>query len=68
MIDRYEELLNFAYVRISLDAGTAETHSKLHAVKENHFPKIIKNVEQLIKNKTENFPTVGFQLQLIKTI
>ena len=62
LIDRYEEeLLNFAYVRISLDAGTAETHSKLHAVKENHFPKIIQNVEKLIKNKKENSPTVGFQ-------
>ena len=62
LIDRYEEeLLQFAYVRISLDAGTAETHSKLHAVKENHFPKIIQNVEKLIKNKKDNFPTVGFQ-------
>ena len=56
LIDRYEEeLLNFAYVRISLDAGTTKTHSKLHAVKENHFPKIINNVENLIKNKKKIF-------------
>ncbi len=62
LISRYQnELLNFAYVRISLDAGSPSIHSELHAVPISHFDKIIKNVENLIKSKKQNFPTVGFQ-------
>ena len=40
LIDRYQdELLNFAYVRISLDAGSAKVHSELHACPETSFIK-----------------------------
>ena len=62
LIDRYiDQLLNFIYVRISLDAGSNEIHSKLHAVPLNHFDKIKKNVELLVNRRNENSPSIGFQ-------
>ena len=62
LIDRYlEHLLNFVYVRISLDAGSKKIHSWLHAVKENHFPKILENGKLLSKNKKSDKPAIGFQ-------
>jgi len=63
LIDRYlDELVNFyTYVRISLDSGSSKIHSKLHDVSETHFPKIMRNVEQLIKKRKGKSPTVGIQ-------
>ena len=44
LIDRYFESLisSFTYLRVSLDAGSFEIHSKLHKVSETHYPKILK--------------------------
>lgn len=63
LVDRYlEELVNnFTYVRFSLDAGTKETHSKLHAVPENQFIKIIENVKLLSNKRSRKKPTIGIQ-------
>ena len=49
LMDRYFDNLieHFTYVRISLDAGSSEIHSKLHKVSETHFPKILKNIKEI---------------------
>jgi GTP 3',8-cyclase len=54
-------LRNCTYVKISLDAATSETHEKLHCVK-GHFPTIMKNLEQMVQQRTGSFPTIGVQI------
>ncbi|MDD2733779.1 MAG: radical SAM protein [Desulfuromonadaceae bacterium] len=54
-------LRNCTYVRISLDAGTIETHEKLHGIK-GHFPVILENIRNLVKQRTSVFPTIGVQI------
>lgn len=49
------------YVRISLDAGSAATHERLHGVKD-HFPAIIENLQALVKARKGPFPTIGVQI------
>ena len=62
LIDRYnKELANFLHLRISLDAGSSKVHSKLHDVSKTHFPKIIKNISDLVKNRKNKTPTIGIQ-------
>lgn len=64
LIDRYldEIVQNFTYLRVSLDAGSVETHAKMHDVSPSHYPKIMANIEELIKRRTsKNNPTVGVQ-------
>ena len=63
LIDRYFETLisSFTYLRVSLDAGSSEIHSKLHKAPETHYPKILKNIKQLIKLRKTPHPTVGIQ-------
>ena len=62
LIDRYkEQFLNFfTYIRISLDAGSAEMHSLMHDVPDQ-FDKIIDNIADLVKTKKSEFPTIGIQ-------
>lgn len=54
-------LRNCTYVRISLDAGTVETHEKLHGVK-GHFPVILENIDNLVRQRSGTFPTIGVQI------
>lgn len=63
LLDRYEdEILNyFRYLRISLDAGSSEVHAKLHDVRENHYPKIMKNLESILEKRKDKTPTIGIQ-------
>ena len=63
LIHRYMKELSdyFTFVRISLDAGSSEVHSKLHAVPESHFPKIMENLKNLIKLRQNKTPTIGVQ-------
>ena len=63
LIDRYFETLisSFTYLRVSLDAGSSEIHSKLHKVPETHYPKILKNIKKFIKLRKTPHPTVGIQ-------
>ena len=51
------------YVRVSLDAGTTETHNKLHGVKA-HFEQILENVRSLVSNRKGHFPTIGIQFSV----
>ncbi len=62
LIDRYKEQLinHFTYIRISLDAGSAEMHSQMHDVPDQ-FNKIIENIADLVKTKQTELPTVGIQ-------
>ena len=64
LIDRYFETLisSFTYLRVSLDAGSSEIHSKLHKVPETHYPKILKNIKQLIKLRKTPTPLLVFNL------
>lgn len=66
LIDRYQEELlnNFTYLRISLDAGSKEVHSRLHAVPENHFDKIMLNLKNFSKARKNKKPTIGVQFVL----
>lgn len=44
----WEEVLSrFAWVRVSLDAGTAETYAKIRAVPERTFDKCLENIRRL---------------------
>jgi len=62
LIDRFEdEILNhFTWIRISLDAGSTNTHNFMHDV-DNHFDKIIENTKRLISKRKDKIPTVGVQ-------
>lgn len=61
LLDRVmDELAHFfTYVRISLDAGTAETHAVVHDV-PGHFDAILRNIATLVGRRGE-LPTVGIQ-------
>ena len=63
LIDRFEEVLldHFTYIRVSLDAGSEEIHSRLHDVPKSHFGKIISNLAAIIKKRDQKKPTVGVQ-------
>lgn len=39
--------IHFSWVRVSLDAGTAQTYSKLHGVREETFKEVIYNMERI---------------------
>ena len=46
----YTELfrkVNFSWVRVSLDAGTPQTYSKLHGVSKELFLKVISNIKRI---------------------
>jgi MoaA/NifB/PqqE/SkfB family radical SAM enzyme len=62
LIDRYMDriLSNFTYMRVSLDAGTRETHDKTHDV-NGQFDKIIANIRDLVKQRKNSNPTIGIQ-------
>ena len=53
-------LADFTYVRLSLDAGTAETHAAMHDV-PGHFEKIIQNTRALVVARRDQVPTIGIQ-------
>ena len=63
LLDRFEKeiLEGFTYIRISLDAGTAETHAHVHDVPPGHFPRIIDNLRSIIGKRKNRAPTVGIQ-------
>lgn len=42
-----------SWVRISLDAGTKETHSKYRQVSKKSFYKVIGNIERLVKHRDD---------------
>ena len=60
-------LPHLSWLRYSLDAGTADTHYKIHRGGKNDFDKIIGNIRKVVEIKKQNqYPVViGVQLLII---
>lgn len=60
-------LPHLSWLRYSLDAGTADTHYKIHRGGKTDFEKIIKNIRKAVEiKKQNNYPVViGVQLLII---
>ena len=60
-------LPHLSWLRYSLDAGTADTHYKIHRGGKNDFDKIIENIRKAVEIKKQNhYPVViGVQLLII---
>ena len=60
-------LPNLSWIRFSVDAGTPETHSKIHGTQIGDFERIINNIRNAVKFKKENNldVTIGVQFLLI---
>lgn len=58
---------NISWLKISIDAGTAETYAKIHGTKKEDFKKLLKNIELLvkIKNTKNNSCVIGTQMLLL---
>lgn len=55
-----ELLSDVSWVRVSVDAATAKTHSLIRRISQDNFQKIIENVETLLKYKKEATVGIGF--------
>ena len=55
------------WIKVSIDAGTKETHSKIHGTSLNDFDRIIENMRHAVKVKNENGykTTLGMQFILL---
>ena len=64
---REECLPNLSWIRFSIDAGTAETYSKIHQTKKEDFNKLLHNIEESVRfKKKNNLETIiGAQFLLI---
>jgi len=62
-------LENLSWIRISLDAGSPETYSKIHRCKEDEFIKVLNNLKNLVRLKKEIGAqcTIGVQFLLLST-
>ena len=49
-----DTILRASWCRFSIDAGTAETYSKMREVSKNTFNKVLKNIENLAKARNQN--------------
>lgn len=63
LLDRYEqEVLDcFTYLRVSLDAGSADMHARMHDVRPTHYPKIMDNLTSIVTKREAGTPTIGIQ-------
>ncbi|MEC7488690.1 MAG: radical SAM protein [Pseudomonadota bacterium] len=62
LLDRHIDqiLRSFTYVRVSLDAGSAEVHDAMHDV-NGHYDRIIDNILKLGSGREGLFPAIGVQ-------
>jgi radical SAM protein with 4Fe4S-binding SPASM domain len=63
-----EILEHLSWIKISLDAGTKESHSKIHGCSKDDFQKIIDNLTYAVKlRKKKNYKcTIGTQLLILE--
>lgn len=66
--DRAEKLLPYCeWIRVSLDAGSAETHEKLHRAKKGDYAQILSNLAEAARMRRERGwrCTLGVQMLLL---
>ncbi len=66
--EKIEQCLpHLSWIRFSMNAGTSETYAKVHKTNQRDFGKVIKNIENAVKFRSENRleTTIGVQLLMI---
>jgi GTP 3',8-cyclase len=58
-----ELLFSLSWLKVSIDAGTAKTHMRIHRPKINDFDKIMANLKEAVQTKTNC--TIGGQMILL---
>ncbi len=55
------------WIKVSLNAGTAKTYSKIHGTQQDDFYKVLSNIEYAVKKKDacKNRCTIGIQILLV---
>lgn len=64
-VQRYVE--NCSWIKVSLNAGTAETYANIHQTTEKDFERVMENIKNAIeyKNKNNLNCTIGVQMLLL---
>ncbi len=56
---------NLSFIRISVNAGSAENYAQVHGTHERDFEIVMKNIESLVKTKKEKGSSITIGVQLV---